>query len=184
MSRRSRPRGGTRRPRRRRRTSVRRSRHGGRGLLERLQPFAADRKLEVGETGEVAAGSRQVRHEAAPERIGHLHTIGSVVDCSRSCESTGELLAMRSRRAQRPPPRPPRRASGRDRRSPSDNRCGGGGYRPSPGSRSPCSRAATRIRVSGSSGANGINTPTRCIVRRSAAPSPRAATPPQRRRAA
>ena len=49
-------------------------------------------KLEVGETGEVAAGSRQVRHEAAPERI--LHTIGSVVDCLRSCESTGELLAM------------------------------------------------------------------------------------------
>ena len=91
---------------RRRRTSVRRSRHGGRGLLERLQPFAADRKLEVGETGEVAAESRQVRLEAAPERIGHLQTIGSVVDCLRSCESTGELLAMRSRRAQRPPPRP------------------------------------------------------------------------------
>jgi hypothetical protein len=38
--------------------------------------------------------SRQVRHEAAPERIGQLHTIGSVVDCLRSCESTGELLAM------------------------------------------------------------------------------------------
>ena len=67
-------------------------------------PLIANSKLV--KTGEVAAGSRQVRLEAAPERIGYLHTIGSVVDCLRSCESTGELLAMRSRRAQRPPPRP------------------------------------------------------------------------------
>jgi hypothetical protein len=53
-------------------------------------PLIANSKL----VGEVAAGSSQVWHEAAPERIGHLHTIGSVVDCLRSCESTGELLTM------------------------------------------------------------------------------------------
>jgi len=46
-------------------------------------PLIANSKLV--KTGEVAAGSRQVRLEAAPERIGHLHTIGSVVDCLRSC---------------------------------------------------------------------------------------------------
>jgi hypothetical protein len=90
----------------------------------------------------------------------------------------------RSRRVQRRPPRPPRRASGRDRRSPSDNRCKGGGYRPSPRLAQSLLKGSDPIRISGSSRANGINTPTRCIVRRSAAPSPRAATPSQRRRAA
>ena len=72
----------------------------GAASLSVCSRFAAHRKLKVDETGEVAAGSRQVRLEAALERSGHLHTIGSVVDCLRSCESTGELLAMRSRRAQ------------------------------------------------------------------------------------
>jgi hypothetical protein len=99
----SRPRGGTCRPRRRRRTSVR-SRQ--RGLVERLQP--------------------------------------------------------------------------RDRWSPSDNRCGSGGYPPSPGSRSPCSRAAARIGVSGRRGRTASIHPRAASFVDPLRPSPRAATPPQR----
>src|SRR5262245_54067285 len=41
-----------------------------RHMLERLQPLAADGEFE---TGEIAAGTREARHEAAANRIGHLH---------------------------------------------------------------------------------------------------------------
>ena len=45
----------------------------GRDMFERLQPLAADGELETGEPGEIAAGAGEVRHEAAADRIGHLH---------------------------------------------------------------------------------------------------------------
>jgi hypothetical protein len=42
-------------------------------MFERLQPLDADGELETGEPREIAAGAGEVRHEAATDRIGHLH---------------------------------------------------------------------------------------------------------------
>jgi hypothetical protein len=42
-----------------------------RDLLEQLQPLARDRRLNIGETGDVAARPRKARDEAAADRIGN-----------------------------------------------------------------------------------------------------------------
>ena len=42
-----------------------------RDLLEQLQPLARDRRLIIGETGDVAARPRKARDEAAADRIGN-----------------------------------------------------------------------------------------------------------------
>jgi hypothetical protein len=44
-----------------------------RDLLERLKPLGSDRELEIDEAGDVAARTGQVRHQALPDRVGHLH---------------------------------------------------------------------------------------------------------------
>jgi len=41
----------------------------GRDLLENLQPFAADRKFKTGESGGVAARTRQARDQSGADRI-------------------------------------------------------------------------------------------------------------------
>ena len=42
-------------------------------ILERLDPFAADREFEIGDAGQIAAGLRQIGGEALTDRIGDLH---------------------------------------------------------------------------------------------------------------
>src|SRR5215204_2206561 len=43
----------------------------GRDLLQKLEPFAAHRRLDIGEAGDAAAGPRQARREFLADRIGH-----------------------------------------------------------------------------------------------------------------
>jgi hypothetical protein len=45
---------------------------GGR-LLQQLQPFAADRRLDVGDAGDISARPRQARDETARDRVGDMH---------------------------------------------------------------------------------------------------------------
>jgi hypothetical protein len=45
----------------------------GRELLERLEPLAAHRRLEIGEARDIAAGARQTRYKAAANGIGNVH---------------------------------------------------------------------------------------------------------------
>ena len=45
----------------------------GRDLLERLQPLAAHRRLEIRETCDIASGPRQARDEPATNGIGDVH---------------------------------------------------------------------------------------------------------------
>jgi hypothetical protein len=44
-----------------------------RNLLERFQPFCPNCKLEVGESGDIAARPRQVLRKSLSDWIGHLH---------------------------------------------------------------------------------------------------------------
>jgi hypothetical protein len=45
--------------------------HPWRGLLQKLQPFSADRGLEILKTRDIAAWTREVRHQAAADGIRH-----------------------------------------------------------------------------------------------------------------
>jgi hypothetical protein len=45
----------------------------GRDLLERLQPLAAHRRLEIREACDIAAGLRQARDKAAADGIGDVN---------------------------------------------------------------------------------------------------------------
>jgi hypothetical protein len=42
-------------------------------VFPRLQPLATNGELETGEAGKIAAGTGEVRHEAAANRIDYLH---------------------------------------------------------------------------------------------------------------
>jgi hypothetical protein len=44
-----------------------------RTLFEKLQPLSPDRKLEIGETGDIALRSGQARDESGSNRINNLH---------------------------------------------------------------------------------------------------------------
>jgi hypothetical protein len=59
----------------------RRSRHGRRDLLEKLQPFSGDAIFELSKTGGVAARLGQAADQARSDRVGgvdehHRHFIG------------------------------------------------------------------------------------------------------------
>src|SRR5438874_100589 len=48
-------------------------RDGWRDLLEQLQPFLENRRIEGAEPGDIAAGSREALHNAQSNRIGHQY---------------------------------------------------------------------------------------------------------------
>jgi hypothetical protein len=44
-----------------------------RQFLENLHPFCGDRRIQIGETGDVSARPRIIADKGAADRIGHLH---------------------------------------------------------------------------------------------------------------
>src|SRR5262249_3769278 len=52
------------------------TRHGRCDLLEQLQPFGSDRKLEEGEPSDIAPGMRKAGHKRGADRISNLGEYG------------------------------------------------------------------------------------------------------------
>ena len=73
-----------------------------RDLLEQLEPFATDCKLELHESGHVAARSRQTRDQAAADRIGDLdennrHSAGYFLQGFHAAAANGDDHVRRKR---------------------------------------------------------------------------------------